>query len=138
MTLFLLDQILFALCGLGIMYSIPLVFPYGLAILLEVITFCVWGYLCKNVILLPVDLLVGKTTSIAVYNGKIGSVNFEFFRKKNYYIYKFSGENVDLHLIDPFMSNRSGIGEIDSLRKGQLVKISYFRFSKLLCDYSVL
>ncbi len=136
MKRFLIDRLLLLMAGILIMVLIPFIWDSNFALLLEILVILSWGYLCRRILLLPLDLFVGKTTQSAYFAGQCGIEDFEFIGGSYCYIWKFYYEdNKTLKLLVPsVVSRNTGHKPIFPQKDGKL-EVTYFRFSKVLLSW---
>lgn len=100
------------------------------------------SYLYKELLLLPLDLLIGKKERIVKYNYYVDKVKFDFFKNKYSSIFVFSYMQYklpcSLYLILPYSFDNLSINNIEFPESYDEVKIVYYRFSKLLCYFEVI
>ena len=102
MKKFLIDQSLFLLAGIAIMILIPFVYRPAFACVFEIIAVLSWGYLCRRILLLPLDLLFGKVTQTVYFSAQCSAEHFEFSKGKACCVWKFySGDKQTLTLLAP-------------------------------------
>lgn len=89
MRKFITDQILFFAIGLAIMIGIPFFCGPIFTLLLEMIAIVSWGYLCRQLLLLPLDLICGKVTRSVCFSSQCGVGDYEFYFHQHYCEWKF-------------------------------------------------
>lgn len=134
MKKYLIDQVLFLLCGVLIEIGLVIIFPgTWFVVFLEVLTAATWLYLCSRLILLPIDLVMGKVKQIVYFSSKCGRDKLEFF--KNTYCDKwrfYFGGNKKLVLLVPVTYKSETEHGVEPPKSNDKLMITYFRFSKIL------
>lgn len=135
MRKYLIDQALFLIAGIGIMICIPFLCGPIFTFVLEVVVAISWGYLCRRILLFPFDLLYGKVTDNVYFSTQLGLVGCEFHKGKYYPEWKFSGRNKTLVLLVPMATTLEENLELERPKKDEKLRITFFRFSKILLSY---
>lgn len=135
MRTYLIDQVLFLIAGIGIMICIPFLCGPIFTFVLEVMVAISWGYLCRRVLLFPFDLLYGKVTDNVYFATQLGLVDYEFHKGKYCPEWKFSSGNKTLVLLVPMATTLEEKPELERPKKDEKLRITYFRFSKILLSY---
>lgn len=136
MKRFLIDRLLFLMAGIVIMVLIPLIWNSDFALLLEILVILSWGYLCRRILLLPLDLLFGKVTQSVYFAGQCGIEDLELIRGVHCYIWKFYYEdNKTLKLLVPFVVSRNTGNKPILPQKDGKLEVTYFRLSKILFSW---
>lgn len=136
MKKFIVDQILFLIFGVGIAIGIPYVFGFVFTCVLEILTILTWGYLCRQILLLPLDFICGKTTCIVYFAARCITWNYEFYKNRHYCEWKFYyGNRQTLILTVPVAKTLKELDEMVQPQADQKLKITYLRHSKILLDW---
>ncbi|MGN0492058.1 MAG: hypothetical protein ACI4F7_00265 [Acutalibacteraceae bacterium] len=135
MKKYLIDQAMFLIAGIGAMICIPFLCGPIFTFVFEVLVAISWGYLCRRVLLLPLDLLFGKVTDNAYFATQLGLADYEFHKGKHCPEWKFTCGNKTLILLVPMAATKEAIMELKQPKKDEKLKITYFRFSKILLSY---
>ena len=113
------------------LYGFIILLIFGLLLLVGI------GYLCRKLLLFPVDLLFGKMTQIAFFYHGCLQDDYEFFRKVCCFNYVFGNGKENISLIFPTTCPVSEKDNIDDPPKNKRLIISYYRFSKILISWEV-
>ncbi len=138
MRKYLIDQVLFLIAGIGIMICIPFLCGPIFTFVFEIAVAISWGYLCRRVLLFPLDLLFGKVTSNVYFATQLGLVDYEFRKGRHCPEWKFTSGNKTLVLLVPMAATLEEILKLEQPKKDEKLRITYFRFSKILLDISFL
>lgn len=136
MKKFILDQSLFLVLGIAIIIFIPTVCGPFFTLFFEVVAILSWGYLCRRILLLPVDLIIGKVTQTAYFATQSGIEDLEFFKSTYCCEWKFilrTGQT--LRLLVPIAINKKEAYKLDPPQKDVIHRITYFRLSKILLEW---
>lgn len=136
MRKYLIDQIIFLIVGIGIMICLPHFCGPIFTLVFEVMAALSCGYLCRSVLLLPLDLLYGKVTHDAYFANQCGIENYEFYKGKYCIELKFYyGNNQTLMLLAPDVTPEEKLCSMKLPDKDKKLIITYFRFSKILLNW---
>ena len=136
MKKFIIDQTIFLVFGIAIAVSIPSICGPFLTVFFEVVVILCWGYLCHRIILLPIDLIIGKVTHTACFATQSGIESLEFFKNTYCYEWKFNLKNgQSLRLLVPITISPTETCKLVPLQKGAIYKITYFSLSKILLEW---
>lgn len=134
MRTYILDKSIVFLVGVGIFIAIPLLFDPIYSIVLRAVTAIAWLYWCKDLLLLPIDLLLGKTVQAYRFEGCLTVDQYESFRKKYWCVWRFNNGGKRLTLNVPLScSQEETFKRMPSV--GQTLTIAYCRLSGLLCSW---
>ena len=137
MKRFLIDRLLFLMAGIIIMVLIPYVWKHDFMWPFEILVALSWGYLCRRILLLPLDLFFGKITQSAYFSCPCGNEYLEFISGSYCYIWKFYyGDNKTLKLLIPSIVSRNTEDKPIFPQKDRKLAITYFRFSKVLLSWT--
>lgn len=136
MKKYLIDQLLFLLIGIVLIIAIPFVCGPIFAAIFEIVVIFCWGYLCRRILLIPLDCFLGKETKSAFFTTQCGIEEYEFFRGLHCAKWKFYfDKNQTLILLVPDIIITGEGGEIYSPEKNGKVKITYYKLSKVLLSW---
>lgn len=124
----------FIILIIGILCLIYLFSVYQITIMLLVVTVLTiigFGYMSKELLLLPIDLIYGICKTTVIIKECIGSERFEFFLKKHCSFWKVVNEDTEFLLIVPCEMSKDSL-KLSFSEKAQKYEIEYFRFSKIL------
>ncbi len=94
-----------------------------------------WGLGCRELFLLPIDLLLGKSSKTCVFYSCTYVDKYEFFRKRYYFCYHFVVGIKDVFLLNPIAYKIND--EVELPPKDKKIKITYYRLSKLLLSWEI-
>lgn len=133
MKKFVIDQILFLLLGIAMLLYIPVFCGPVFTLILECLVVLSWGYLCRRILLLPLDLFCGKITQTAYFASQNRIEDLEFFKRTYYCEWKFHlKNNQTLGLFVPIAFSEKETSMIVPPPKNTALKITYYRFSKIM------
>lgn len=135
MRKYLLDQVLFLIAGIGIMICIPYLCGPVFTYVFEVMVVVSWGYLCRRVLLFPFDLLFGKVTDTGFFIAQLCLVDYEFRKRRHCPEWKFTSGDKTLVLLVPMAATVEEILKLEQPVKDKKLRITYYRFSKILLSY---
>lgn len=138
MKRFLVDQMLFLLCGIGIIILIPRYCGPAFSIFLIALAVLSWGFLCRRLLLMPLDFIVGKKTQTVFYATQRTAYTFEFFNGMHCKEWKFYfGNNQTIYLLYPdSLTNRNNIC-LPIPKNDEKVIITYYKHSKILLEIEI-
>lgn len=133
----IIDQTLLLVTGIAVMIGIPTFCGPFFTVLFEIIIIISWGYLCRRILLLPLDLISGEVSRTAYFALQQGGAYLEFFKDMDYWEWKFYfGNDQKLFLLVPIATKgKEGYKKIVQPPKDVKLKITYFRFSKILLEW---
>lgn len=138
MKRFIKDQCLFFVVGLLILGYLVFVFRKRLwfGLLLDAIILLPILYVCRRLIVLPLDMLMKPKTQELRFAAKTGSHELQYFREYYCYEWEFRAENGrTLRLMIPEATKQKSIIQPN---KDRLVRIRYYRLSKLLLSWEII
>ena len=136
MKKFLIDQILFMVIGVIIMAIIPFFCGPIFTFIFEILLILCWGYLCRRILWLPIDCILGKVSQTVYFSSQCGVEDLEFIRTTKYCVWKFYfGNDQTLKLLVPMAIKKEGICNVDRPQKDDKLRITYYRFSKILLQW---
>lgn len=123
---------------LALIICIPICFGLISTIVLEIIMVLACGFLCRRVLLLPLDIICGQVSETTKFVAQAGVLSYEF--KKGIYSpeWKFSNGKRTVILLLPIAGKLEEINGLDKPQKNALLQIVYYRFSKILLSYEVI
>jgi len=102
----------------------------------EIAVILCWGYLCRRILLIPIDLILGKTSQIVYFSSQCYVEDLEFFKNTHYYVWRFClKNNQSLTLLVPIGFKKEETTTIAPPAKNARLQITYFRFSKILLEW---
>lgn len=139
MKRFFLDQILMLLIGVGLI-CVNFVFHLGYTVL-TVIFAAVVIYLCRRILLLPLDLCFGRTEQSGFCMGRTAE-RCDVFSRNYYFHFQFNVTNRQKHgrrlwLILPIALPEKELRLMETPPENKMVTVVYYRFSHLLCEWRV-
>ena len=136
MKKYILDQSIFLVLGIAIMAFIPIICGPFFSLVFEVVAILCWGYLCRRILLLPVDLVLGKGTQTAYFATQSAIEDLEFFKNTYFCEWKFIIEKGQtLRLLVPIAISPKEAYKLVPPQKDVIHRITYFRLSKILLDW---
>ena len=138
MKRFIIDQLLFLAIGIIIMISIPYFCGSVFTTVTETVVVVCWSYLCRRILLLPFDLLIGKVTQLGYFSCQCGIEDLEFFKDMGCYEWKFFFENNQIfQLLVPTAIKTDNAIRISQPKKNVKLRVTYFRLSRILIDWEI-
>lgn len=128
MKRFLIDKTIFLVIEIIIMILIPLYLGPVFTLIFELMAIFSAVYLCRHILLLPLDLIVGKTKKEMYFSSQRGYEENQVFKGKYPNWYFHYGENEKVSLVVP--SCYDSVPEKDIK-----IKVTYYRYSKILLDW---
>ena len=93
-------------------------------------------YVCHRLVLLPFDLLMKQKTITARFVSKVGTHELQYSRGTYCYEWEFKDENGhSIRLMIPEATTQTSIIQP---KKDRLLRISYYRLSKLLMSWEII
>ena len=134
---FIVDQCLFLVLGIAIIVLIPIICGPIFTLILEIVVILCWGYLCRRILLIPVDLILGKVTRKAYFVAQSGVEDLEFFKNMYCCEWKFNFDNGQtLRLLVPIAITKVEAYKLVLPPKDVIHRITYFSHSKILLEWS--
>ncbi len=137
MKMFIMDKISTLVVVLFIMAIVPSVVGPKVTVILEILIAIVWGFLCRQLLLLPLDLINGEKTERMYFLSCVSIEKYEFFRKKGYAIVLFGDDRHRIALSTPLPCLISEITPNDLPPKNYPLMISYYPLSKVLVKWKM-
>ena len=139
MKKFLIDQALFLTVGIVIMILIPAFCGPVFAYIFEAIVVLCWGFLCRRILLLPLDLIIGSVSQTAYFSVQCRVDDLEFFWSTYCYVWKFYfDKDRTLKLLVPveIMNGAKAKSDLALPEKDAKLRLTYYSLSKILlqCD----
>lgn len=136
MKKFIIDQILFLATGIAAMISLPFFCGPFFTLFFEIVCLICLGYLCRRILLLPLDLISGKVSQTAYFACHGLGESLDFYKNTAYWEWKFYfGNDQRLILLAPIAATKKEDYKIVQPPKDVKLKITYFRFSKILLEW---
>ena len=132
MKKFILDQVLFLVVGFIIVVIIPHICGPIFTLIFETIVILCWGYLCRRVLLLPFDFVVGTTTKIVYFSSQGGKEEYEFFKGNYFSNWKFCYENDQKLILSVPGLDITNSDYITLPAHDKQIEVTYYKFSKIL------
>ena len=133
MKRFLIDQMLFLLCGIGIIILIPRYCGPTFSIFLVALVVLSWGFLCRRLLLIPLDFIVGKKTQTVFFATQRNAYTFEFFNGLCCKEWKFYfGNNQTMSLLYPNSLEDRNNNSLPIPKNDEKEIITYYKHSKIL------
>lgn len=136
MKKYIIDRLV--LLALGICFMIYTPYSAGpiFTIIGEITLILSFGILCHRVLLLPLDLIVGKKQAVVYFSYQYCVEDGEMITRKHFVEWKFYyGSNQKICLLAPYAIPEGGILHLTTPARDQKVKITYYRYSKILCHW---
>ena len=107
-------------------------------IISELITILSLTYLCRRILILPLDCIL-KKRSADVFFSQVSSLNnYEFFKGKYCCEWKFYYSKGTVEVLVPVALTKEEIHNMEKPLVNQKVRIYYYRFSKILYSWKIL
>ena len=91
---------------------------------------------CHRILLLPLDLIVGKKQAVVYFSLNYWGAGGETITRKQFAEWKFYyGSNQQIRLLVPYAVPEGKILDLTTPARNQKVKITYYRYSKILCHW---
>ena len=136
MKKYIIDQFLFLVMGIAIMILIPIFCGPFFTLIFEIAVILCWGYLCRRILFLPFDLILGKVTQTAYFAAQSGIEDLEFFKNMYCCEWKFNLENGQtLRLLVPIAITPKEAYKLVPPPKDVIHRITYFNLSKILLEW---
>ena len=110
-----------------------------LLIVLEGLLVCSFGFMCRHVLLLPIDLLVNKVENIVYFSKMSNFDEYDLIKNGKYYCkWKFYSKDGTLEVLVPVELSKEEIFTMHKPEVDQKVKVTYYKYSKILYSWEVL
>ena len=137
MKKYVIDQFIFLVMGIAIMILIPTFCGPFFTLIFEIAVILSWGYLCRRILFLPFDLILGKVTKTVYFAAQCGIEDLEFFKNTYCCEWKFNLENGQtLRLLVPIAITKKEAYKMVSPQKDVKLRITYFRLSRILLEWN--
>ena len=137
MKKYIIDQFLFLAVGITIISLIPLFCGPVFTLIWELVAILIWGYLCRRILLLPIDLILGKVTRTVYFATQSSIEDLEFFKNMHCCEWKFNLENGEtIRLLVLTVIKQQEVDKLVFPPKNVKLKITYFRLSKILLEWN--
>ncbi len=140
MRKYIIDQVLFLFLGIVIMCIIPWMCGHIIIFIFisEIIALLSIGYLCRRILVFPLDLIL-KKRSADVFFSKVSGINdYEFFKGKYCCEWKFYCSKGNIEVLVPVTLTMEEIHNMKKPLVDQKVRICFYRFSKILYSWEIL
>ena len=135
MKKFILDQVLFLIVGFLLAVIIPHICGPIFTLVLETVVILCWGYLCRRVLLLPLDFVVGTTTKIVSFSSQFGKEEYEFFKGNFFSNWMFCYENGQKLILSVPGADATNFDCIMLPLCDKRIKVTYYKFSHILLSW---
>lgn len=135
MIVFIIDKAIILFIGVGLYIYTPNLVGQSLTIIIRAAIVIMCGSLCKSLVLLPIDFILGKRKRICVFITCTYWKKYEMFRNRCYCCYYFITERNNIHLIVPVSCRITEISTIEVPPRNQEIEITYYRVSRVLCKW---
>jgi len=98
----------------------------------------VWslGFVCRHVLVLPIDLLVNKVERIVYFSKMSNFDEYDLVKSEVYYCeWKFYSKEGTLEVLVPVELSKEEIFTMDKPKVDQKVKVTYYKYSKILYSW---
>lgn len=140
MKQYIIDQLIFLILGIWMMSILPWMCGYIIifTIISELIAILSLSYLCRRILVLPLDLILKKRRE-EVFFSKVSSINdYEFFKGKYCCEWKFYSSKGTMEVLVPVALTEEEIHNMEKPLVDQKVRICFYRFSKILYSWEIL
>lgn len=132
----IIDQVLILAAFIAFMTAFRILWGPVNAVVLGIVSILPCVYLCRRILLLPLDLISGEVSQTAYFAVQQGSESLKFFKGTAYWEWKFYfGDHQILLLLVPVAAEGKEEFKIVQPPKDAKLKITYFRFSKILLEW---
>ena len=132
MKKFILDQILFLIVGFLLAVIIPHICGPIFTLVLETVVILCWGYLCRRVLLLPLDFVVGTTTKTVYFSSQFGKEEYEFFKGNYFSNWMFCYENGQKLILSVPGADATNFDCIMLPSHDKRIEVTCYKFSRIL------
>lgn len=137
MRTLLLDKIITLFTGLGIIICRSMILERELFSLSSLVIILVFAFFCRELLLCPIDTIIGKQTIICRFKKVSETGTYLFFRKRCYERWTFYNGSQVINVTNPVSCSKGELPTMEIPAEGAMVRISYYRLSKLLCDWEM-
>ncbi len=137
MKRFLLSKAEILLGGIFMACAIPFCFKTNsiLVAALELLTAVITGFLCRQLLFYPFDLLIGKKTTECYYEGCIWADQDELSPKRYFLLWRFFIGSKKLDFWVPKSYLQKDFLSVEEPPNNRPLKVTYYSLSKLLCGW---
>lgn len=135
MKKYIFDHLLVSLIGLGIIIYLWLHQIPVLTFIFELMTVLSWIGLCWRVLILPLDLFHGKVEKTVYFSGQSQIKEYETFKRYCFKWKFYYGRNQTISLLVPASVKKDELELIQCPKKDVPIRITYYRFSKILIKW---
>ena len=138
MKKFVVDQCLFFIIGLIAMAYFLFLFRKRLwfGLLLDAIVLLPIIYVCRRLIVLPLDMLLGTNTREIRFSAKVGVHELQYAR--GYYCYEWEFKDESGRSLRLMIPEATKADSITQPKKDRMMRIGYYRLSKLLMSWEII
>lgn len=139
MRQYVIDKLIELLIGISIIVmvlTLTLFGPVASKVIVGLVAI-VWGYLDWQILVLPLDLLLGEKEAQACFSKVLCFPQYEFFRKLYACIWRWDRAERALDLTVPFSLPRDEIETMPLPPKDVMLDIRYYRLSRILIGWKM-
>lgn len=138
MRAFIIEQLMILLSGVALAIGIPYAFKPILARILIILIALIWGCWCREILLLPLDLLLGAKSEEMHFSRLFYIERCEFHPGKKYAIWQFYRDDHKIRrLIVPALKKEKALLS-DIPKADQKMFVKYYQLSKIVVTYKFL
>lgn len=138
-TGFIIDEAIVLIIGLlcGVFFASQLENKDAIWLLLILESLIVWsfGYLCRRLLLFSIDMMLVKTEKIVYFSKMNNYDEYEIKRGKYYCEWQFYSSEGTLKVTVPVELSKEEIFTMDKPKVDQKVKVTYYKYSKILYSW---
>ena len=140
MKKYILDQIGVLAIAVGLACIFPRMCRYHFwpTFVLEVMLLPSSGYLCRRILVLPLDIVIGKRMKVVYFSRVCNVENYEFFPKRYHCEWRFYSSEGTLKVLVPVALSKEEIQSMHRPKADQKVKVCYYPYSKILCSWEIM
>ena len=136
MKKYIIDRLVLLAWGIWAMIYTPYRAGPIFTIIGEMMAIFIIVVFCHRILLLPLDLIVGKKQAVVYFSYQYCVEDGEMITRKHFVEWKFYyGSNQKICLLAPYAIPEGGILHLTTPARDQKVKITYYRYSKILCHW---
>lgn len=137
MRTYVLDQLIFLLVAIIIMLIVPRMCGgvLLLTIISELMVLISSVYLCRQVFLLAIDSFLEKKVEELHFSKICNISRYEFSKRKCYCEWILYSSTKTLKLVVPMEVSEKEVNNIEHPKQNQRIRVTYFRFSKILSSW---
>ena len=138
MKKYFIDQALILSIGICCFGYLCYLGSHPFVTILKILIAFIWLFLCRRLLLIPLDLLFGAKKKIVYFSTAIISYKCEFCKKSYCYEWKFHYDKKGkLKLLIPKVLKEQDVLDLEPPPKNTPIEITYFKFSKILYKYKI-